>query len=100
VSDAVVCKCGDELQPDDGAICGACLQPEIAEAEERGRRAGIEERDELLRAALQSVEWVLPPQGETPAYCLSCGGAQPHHVPGCLIAAALAPRDSGKEDRK
>jgi hypothetical protein len=85
------------------AFSGGTLQAieaALAAAEERGRRAGIEERDELLRAALQSVEWVLPPQGETPAYCLSCGGAQPHHVPGCLIAAALAPRDSGKEDRK
>lgn len=78
---AVMCKCGDELQPDDGAICGACLQPEIAEAEERGRRRGVEEREEL-RLVLWDALAVI--QSRAPDMTVL--------IP--RIRAALAPRDS------
>lgn len=77
--------CSEDLIPDDGELCGVCARA----AEERGRRAGIEERDEL-RLLLRSVRPLIREE------FLGAGAMTERGWEKFLarVDAALAPRDS------
>jgi hypothetical protein len=75
----------------------AALKRDVAAAEERGRRAGIEEAaDKAYTAAFDAAEeiWKLH-GGAQEAPCYQAAIAAPRTIR--KIESALAPRDSGKE---
>jgi hypothetical protein len=80
------------------------VRTSIAAAEERGRRSGVEERDELralLREEMERQHYVAAPgpESEDVDLCGGCGNAWPCEDADCFVfkaRALLAPRDSGK----
>lgn len=73
------------------------LQREVAAAEERGRRAGIEERDGLRAVRSRITEYLAHGGLFNPDLMDHSAVSRLLQDAGIAIDAALAPRDSGKE---